>query len=103
MCNEVTTDCVIPVGLDLVLISGWRLWCHRVTDSWCHPVGCGYGVTVSQTPGVIQWVGDDRTVDEEEEGQVGQEIEQVQGADVTELPLDDLLVLRPDPARPQLH
>ena len=58
---------------------------------------------MSQTPGVIQWVGYDRAVYEEEEGKVSQEVQQVKGLDTTELSWDNLFELWTDPSSSQLH
>lgn len=51
---------------------------------------------MSQVAGVIQWVGDDRVVDEDKERQVGQEVHQVKGADMSELASDSFFVILVD-------
>lgn len=57
----------------------------------------------SDVAGVIKRVGDDRIVDEHEEGQVGQEVEQVQGGNVLQLPSDGGLLFQVDPTSLQLQ
>ena len=53
--------------------------------------------------GVIQRVGDDRLVNEHEEGQVGQEVQQVERGNVLQLQSDGGLLLQADPPGLQLQ
>lgn len=53
--------------------------------------------------GVVEGVGDDRLVDEHEEGQVGQEAQQVQRGEALELQPDGRLLLQADAAGLQLQ
>lgn len=53
--------------------------------------------------GVVQRVGDDRLVYEHEEGQVGQEVQQVQRGDALQLQPDGGLLLQADPPGLQLQ
>lgn len=53
--------------------------------------------------GVVEGVGDDRLVNEHEEGQVGQEVQQVQGGNVLQLQSDGRLLLQMDSPGLQLQ
>lgn len=59
-------------------------------------------VFLSQVAGIIQWIGYDGVVDEDEEGQVCEEVEQVEGAKATEFTSDLFLVFLMDPSCLQL-
>lgn len=58
---------------------------------------------MSEVIGVVQRVGDHRVVDENEQGQVGQEAQQVQGAHALEFLSDDCFLFRVDPPGLQLQ
>lgn len=58
---------------------------------------------LSQVARVIQRVGNDGVVDEDEEGQVCEEVKQVEGAKATEFTPDLFLLLLTDPPCLQLH
>lgn len=57
----------------------------------------------SEVAGVVERVGDDGLVDEHEEGQVGQEVQQVQRGNVLQLQPDGCLLLQMDPPGLQLQ
>lgn len=58
---------------------------------------------MSQVAGVIQWVGYDGVMDEDEERQVCEEVQQIEGAKATELTPDLFLMLLTDPPCLQFH
>lgn len=58
---------------------------------------------LSQVAGVIQRVGNNRIVDEDEEGQVSKEVKQVEGAKASQFTPDLFLVFLTDPTCLQLH
>lgn len=57
----------------------------------------------SEVAGVTERVGDHRLVDEHEEGQIGQEVQQVQWGNALQFKPDGRLLLQMDAASPQLQ